>query len=104
MWIRDVDFPEELLQAARDGTLVVFVGAGASFDQPAGLPGFARLTSDIASEAGMEQADRETADAFLGRIFDSGVDVHARVRAHLDLPGSRPNRLHEAIIDLVQAI
>ena len=40
MRIGGVDFPEPLLNALRDGRLVVFAGAGVSMGPPACLPGF----------------------------------------------------------------
>jgi hypothetical protein len=98
-----VDIPEELVRAARSGSLVVFVGAGASRDAPASLPSFAGLTSQIADEAGVPQLDAESSDVFLGRLDDSRIDVHERVHAHLDPPGSRPNALHKAIFELALA-
>jgi hypothetical protein len=105
MWISDVDIPEGLIRAARAGSLVIFVGAGASRDAPANLPDFRRLTSDIAAEANVDfqPAELEHPDVLLGRIGDGGVDVHQRVRAHIDAPGSSPNALHAAIVDLALA-
>jgi hypothetical protein len=41
-------------------------------------------------EAGVQQLKAEASDVFLGRLDDSSVEVHERVRAHVDLPGSRP--------------
>ncbi len=105
MWINGVDIPDELVQAARDGTLVLFVGAGASRDQPSGLPDFRLLTSTIADGARIayEDAELDNPDVLLGRIEDEDVDVHQRVRALIDLPGASHNSLHEAIIELAHA-
>jgi NAD-dependent SIR2 family protein deacetylase len=105
VWISDVDVPEELLEAARAGTLVVFVGAGASRDAPSNLPDFRQLTSSIAAEAALvvKPEELDVPDRLLGRIGDAGVDVHQRVRARIDTPGSAPNALHEAIVDLASA-
>jgi hypothetical protein len=105
VWISDVDIPEDLIQAARAGSLVVFVGAGASRDAPANLPDFRQLTSSIAAEAtfDFEPTELESPDVLLGRIGDGGVDIHQRVRAHIDAPSSSPNALHEAIVDLALA-
>ena len=50
-----MDIPEELVRAARSGSLVLFVGAGASRDAPASLPSFTGLTSQIADEAGVQR-------------------------------------------------
>jgi hypothetical protein len=106
MWIGDVDIPEGLIEAARAGSLVVFVGAGASRDAPADLPDFRELTRSIASEAAwtFNEAELDQPDLLLGRIDDGDVDVHLRVRAHIDRPESGPNALHEAIVALVSAM
>jgi len=105
VWIGDVDIPEDLVEAARAGSLVLFVGAGASRDAPANLPDFRQLASDIAGEAEIAPTEKELAspDLLLGRIGDAGMDVHQRVRAHIDIADSAPNALHEAIVDLAQA-
>jgi len=105
VWITDVDIPEDLVEAARSGSLVIFVGAGASRDAPAGLPDFRQLTIDITreTEVGFEPVELESPDRLLGRIGDAGVDIHQRVRSHIDVPGSAPNDLHAAIIDLAAA-
>ncbi|VVJ18338.1 Uncharacterised protein [Amycolatopsis camponoti] len=106
MWIRDVDFPSELITAHRSGELVIFVGAGASLDEPSGLPDFLSLTNVIAAEAEVpapDGDDRRQLDGFLGRLSDQNIDVHQRVVAHIDKLGSSPNRLHEALAELAIA-
>jgi NAD-dependent SIR2 family protein deacetylase len=105
MWIRDVDFPGALIQAHRASNLVIFVGAGASRDAPSGLPDFRTLALGIASDAQAEATAREQEqlDLLLGRLADQQVDVHKRVAARIGVESSRPNRLHEAIIDLANA-
>ena len=40
MRIAGIDFPVPLLNALRDGELVVFAGAGVSMGEPASLPSF----------------------------------------------------------------
>ncbi|MFP5320456.1 MAG: SIR2 family protein [Acidimicrobiia bacterium] len=105
MWIREVDFPEPLVEAAQEGVLVLFVGAGASRDSPSDLPDFGTLTSDIAAEANVPLTDVELKqpDLALGRIESLGVDVHHRVAARIGAAGSSPNSLHEAIVELALA-
>jgi hypothetical protein len=52
MWINDdVDIPEALLAAQRDGRLVIFAGAGVSMGPPSNLPGFSKLAKQIAAGA-----------------------------------------------------
>ena len=103
MWIRDIDIPKELIEAQQKGELVLFVGAGASRSDPASLPDFKALASDIADEANVavSEEDLEQPDVLLGDLEDShDVDVHVRVAARLGNPTSEPNRLHEAICAL----
>ncbi len=104
MWIRDVDVPDELIQAARGGRLVLFVGAGASMDPPANLPDFDDLVTEVGTRAGRapnaEQLKRP--DVFLGDLVDEKVGVHSLVAKVLDVPGSEPNMLHRAIVDLAR--
>jgi hypothetical protein len=105
MWIREVDLPEALIEAHRGGNLAIFVGAGASRDAPSDLPDFSTLAADIAAEAQVEVTEPELAqpDVLLGRLADREVDVHRRVAARIGVPSSKPNRLHEAIVDLAVA-
>ena len=55
MRIRSVDVPRALIEAHRNGSLVIFVGAGASRDPPSGLPDFRRLAADIAADASVDE-------------------------------------------------
>ena len=48
MKIANIDFPKPLLNALRDGELVVFAGAGVSMGEPACLPSFEALANRIA--------------------------------------------------------
>src|SRR6266545_7762533 len=104
MWIRDVDFPEPLIEAHRTGELVIFVGAGVSLDPPSGLPDFRALAAGIAADAQVghiDDPDLDRPDVFLGQLADDrDVDVHSRVAAVLGNPSSKPNRLHRAIVAL----
>lgn len=100
--IREVNFPTAVIEAHRAGKLVIFVGAGASLDVPANLPGFRALTVSIAAEAQVEATNDELdhPDVFLGKLVDRQVDVHRRVAAHIGVPTSKPNRLHTALGEL----
>lgn len=52
MWInRDVDLPQALVTAQREGRLVIFAGAGVSMGPPANLPSFEELAIQIAGGA-----------------------------------------------------
>src|SRR5213592_4675896 len=102
MRIREVDLPDELIEAHRAGSLVIFVGAGASRAAPSSLPDFRTLTERIAAEArqSVTENDLDAPDVFLGRLSDGPFDVHRRVAAHIAVDGSGPNRLHEALVRL----
>jgi SIR2-like domain len=100
MWLRDVDVPGELVDAHRRGDLVLFVGAGASRDDPSGLPDFRTLTAAIAQESQfpVPEDGLDRPDELLGDLGDNHqVDVHQRVAAHIGIAGSEPNLLHDAV-------
>ncbi|MCU6479001.1 SIR2 family protein [Arthrobacter sp. A2-55] len=105
MWITpDVNLPNELVEAHREGNLVLFVGAGASVDPPSELPLFVALARRIARESSQpfSEVDILQPDRFLGDLPPS-FDVHRRVAAIVDPPQSLPNKLHRAIIELAAA-
>lgn len=102
----DVEVPPELMASHAAGRLVIFVGAGASKGEPSGLPLFVELTELVAADANQElsEEDRRRPDVYLGRLDDEQIiDVHARVAHHLGRESSRPNALHEAVIELALA-
>ena len=80
-----IDFPDELLYAIRDGRFVVFAGAGVSMGDPANLPSFWSLAEQIAVGSGL--APREPLDHFLGQLHHQGMAVHQRAADLLSRPG-----------------
>jgi hypothetical protein len=52
-----VDIPEALIEAQREGELVIFVGAGASRSSPSDLPDFVTLANRIAADSGVTPTD-----------------------------------------------
>ena len=52
MYLNNIDFPNQILDAVQDNKLVVFAGAGASVDKPTSLPNFANLAKEIAEDTG----------------------------------------------------
>lgn len=106
MWIRDVNLPEELIDAQRRGRLVLFVGAGASIAPPSDLPDFRTLAAEIAADGNVPASEEqlEQTDVFLGTLKDQhNIDVHTRVAARIGISTSRPNSLHRAILALATA-
>lgn len=105
MWIRDVDVPQGLIDAHREGRLVIFVGAGASRDAPSNLPDFRTLTEQIAADSGVVVTLDELSrpDQLLGVLKDThSVDVHRRV-ADMIGDSSERNALHDAVVALAAA-
>ncbi|AVT39629.1 DUF4020 domain-containing protein [Plantactinospora sp. BB1] len=106
MWIREVDIPAVLVNEFRAGNLVLFVGAGASVDAPAGLPSFVGLTRQIAVDTRQDFDEAELQrhpDVLLGRIEDRAVDVHHIIKTIIGDPASAPNDLHRAIARLASS-
>ncbi len=100
MMIKDVIFPEPLLNALRDGRLVVFAGAGVSMGPPAELPSFRKLAERVAEGTGESIAGSETDDQFLGRLKDREVQVHQRAAEILQRDNLKPNALHRNLLRL----
>lgn len=100
MKIANIDFPKPLLNALRDGELVVFAGAGVSMGEPACLPSFEALANRIAKGTGKTLQDREPIDRFLGRLQHDGVNVHDRAARELSPPGLKATDLHRNLLRL----
>ena len=104
MKIADIDFPQSLLAALRDRSLVVFAGAGVSKGRPASLPDFSSLANSIAQGTGEKRSDSETEDAFLGRLRHRGVRVHEIAARNLSLnrcgKPPEPTALHRDLLRL----
>ena len=102
MKIGGVDFPGPLLNALRDGRLVVFAGAGVSMGPPARLPSFRKLAEKVAEGTGKSITASETDDQFLGRLKEDGVRVHQRTAETLQPDNLKPNALHRNLLRLFQ--
>ena len=106
MKLGEIDFPSKLIEAIRDGELVVFAGAGVSMGAPANLPDFGALADKIAEGTGEMRGEGEEIDQFLGRLskdFDSdedGVKVHKIAADVLKKGDPKPSSLHLDILRL----
>ena len=100
MKIANIDFSKPLLNALRDGELVVFAGAGVSMGEPACLPSFEALANRIAKGTGKTLQDREPIDRFLGRLQHDGVNVHVRAAEELSKPDLKATELHRNLLRL----
>ena len=100
MKIAGIDFPGALLNALRDGELVVFAGAGVSMGEPACLPSFKNLAKTIAKGTGKTLHCRDPIDHFLGKLQHEGVKVHERAAEILSRDGLEPTELHRNLLRL----
>ena len=100
MGIGGVDFPEPLLNAVRDGRLVVYAGAGVSMGPPANLPGFRELARQIAEGTGLAIEKDEPEDRFLGQLKAAGTAVHQIAAQRLQHNNPQPKELHRDLLRL----
>ena len=102
MKISGINFPKPLLDALRDGNLVIFAGTGVSMGEPAGLPNFRRLAEAIAQGTGEVLRDEpaEPEDQFLGKLQRKGQNVHERAAQALSRDGLEPTDLHRFLLQL----
>ncbi len=113
VWITGkVDLPREVIDAHREGRLVLFVGAGASFDHPSNLQTFDDLASSVAKRFGASDEIltrfRSRPDGLLGYLATRDPQpghwpVHELVKEILADPASKPNANHEAIMRIAAA-
>ena len=104
MKIAGIDFPGALLNALRDGELVVFAGAGVSMGEPACLPSFKNLAKTIAKGTGKTLHCRDPIDRFLGELQHEGVKVHERAAEILSRNGLEPTELHRNLLKLYSGV
>ena len=99
MKIAEIEFPTPLLNALRDGRLVIFAGAGVSMGEPACLPDFKSLANTIAKGTGKSLEDADP-DDFLGKLQDDEVKVHARAAEELSGEYLKATELHWNLLRL----
>jgi hypothetical protein len=99
MKIGDLDIPNELLIAQKEGKLAIFAGAGVSMPSPSNYPDFPKLADDIARGTGLKRLKDEPIDHFLGRLENAKVLVHKRVQEELSIPNPH-NHLHEHVLQI----
>ncbi|WP_133247106.1 SIR2 family protein [Pseudarthrobacter sp. AG30] len=104
MWITsDVNLPQAILDAQSDGRLVFFVGAGASVDEPSGLPLFGELARDLAEMARVPFNKNVALDFFLGSMPES-FETHRHTRNIVAREGSAPNTTHAAVVRVASSV
>ncbi|MFM2592264.1 SIR2 family protein [Vibrio harveyi] len=98
MILSSVNFPTKLVEAAEQGNLVIFAGAGVSMGEPANLPSFWKLAEDIAQ--GFGHQPKEPLDQFLGSLSpNESVIQNATVNA-LQSIESQPKELHSHLLNM----
>lgn len=100
MLFNDIDFPNQLVDALKEGKLVVFAGAGASMDKPTSLPNFRNLAKEIAKGTGAVLKEDDSCEVFLGALKANGVPVNDLAADKLSNSCVLHNKLHEAIVHL----
>jgi len=103
MFLNGIDFPNQILDAIKEGSLVVFAGAGASVGKPTSLPNFDDLSKKIAEETGRELGS-ESSEVFLGALKAGGIDVNGQAAEILSSTCLKHNKLHEAIVDVFRDV
>lgn len=99
MKIKDINYPELLVEAIKNDKLVIFCGAGISMSEPTKLPSFNELSGKIAELTNQEKRNDESDEQYLGRVENLGHDVHNEVCNILSATQTQPNTNHETLID-----
>ena len=99
MILEQAELPEGLVRAQRDGSLVLFVGAGVSKAPPSSLPLFADLARRVAQKFEATIVCSEPPDKALGDLKRQGLNVHRAVR-DIIVQSEGPNAAHKAVAAL----
>ena len=97
-----VTLPGPLVDAARDGTLVIFAGAGISRGKPAEYPDFEGLVDHLTAGAFLKRGEDEQPDAYLGRVERQQArrQIGEMTRGYF-LDNPKPTTpVHEALVHL----
>lgn len=100
MILNGINFPNELLEAIQNKTLVVFAGAGASVGAPTSLPNFVDLAKKIAEGTGKIINENESCEVFLGHLKSLDIDVNQQAAEILSNRCLCHNDMHDVIVDL----
>lgn len=94
-----LDIPNEILEAQENGSLVIFAGAGVSFDSPAKLPDFKDLAFQIGqgTKLPFDPESNEPIDQYLGKLVRDKVNVHDQAKRILTQNNPQPNHYHSLI-------
>ena len=99
MIIKDIEYPELLVDAIKNDKLVIFREAGISMSEPTKLPSLHELSEKIAELTNKEKRNDESDEQYLGRVENLDHDVHSKVCDILSTTQTQPNKNHESLID-----
>ncbi|WP_296140551.1 hypothetical protein [uncultured Anaerococcus sp.] len=99
MIIKDIEYPELLVEAIKNDKLVIFCGAGISMSEPTKLPSFNELSDKIAELTNQEKRNDESDEQYLGRVENLGHEARTLVCNILTGSELQPNTNHEELID-----
>ena len=99
MILEGIEYPNDLINAIQNDTLVVFAGAGVSKEPPTNLPNFVELTKYIASGTS-RKVGREPCEVFLGSLKANAIDVNDLAARALSNACLQHNKHHEVILNL----
>lgn len=100
MFLNGIEFPNQILDAIKSNSLVVFAGAGASVGEPTNLPDFERLCDQIAEGTLFERTKGEACEVFLGTLKAKDIPVNETAAKILSDSCKIYNDEHEAIVNL----
>lgn len=100
MILNGIEYPNQIIEAIKTNTLVVFAGAGVSMGSPTNLPNYKDLCAQIAEDTANEKDENETCEVFLGTLRAKGIDVNQCAADILSNTCITHNDEHEAIIKL----
>lgn len=105
MWLlADVNVPDELIKAAEEDKLVLFVGAGVSCGSPSNLPSYRALAEKLAEEQGvLPPTDTEQLDRFISKL-PNRENAHVRTMKITCADGIVCNDTHKAIMRLASSM
>ncbi|MBR3265615.1 MAG: hypothetical protein IKI61_06635 [Erysipelotrichaceae bacterium] len=76
MFLNGIEYPNQILDAIKSNSLVVFAGAGASIGAPTNLPNFNDMCDQIADGSHFERAEGVACEVFLGTLKANDIKVN----------------------------
>ena len=100
MFLNGIEYPNQILDAIKTNTLVVFAGAGVSMGAPTNLPNFEELCVQIAEGTAFEKEEEGDCEVFLGTLKTKEIEVNNIAAELLSDSCKTHNKEHEAIVNL----